>query len=96
MAYPQASSAQGFTGEEFATWSQVSQDSYIQASVMMAGVVAQIQPELSRCVDQWYFVDAARKAQRNDTIRAFIIENAGYHPSGVILAVVQQECGAFE
>lgn len=94
---PQVSQAQGFTGEAFGTWSETGQDSYIQSSVMMAGVIAtQIQPEISSCIDNWYFGTPAAKAERNAEIKALIDQYASYHPSGVILAAVQQACGSFE
>lgn len=97
MIYPQISLAEGFTGEDFAAWPTVSQDSYIQSSVMMAGVIgAQVKPEISRCIDGWYFADEATKAERNDSIRQVIAGYETYHPSGVILALIQQDCGAFK
>lgn len=95
--HPQEIHAQGFTGEDFATWEQVSQDSYIQSSIMMAGVIAtQIKPDLSTCIDDWYFASDTSKGAVNREIRGLISQYATYHPSGVILAALQQECGAFE
>ncbi|MEM7530474.1 MAG: hypothetical protein AAF416_23060 [Pseudomonadota bacterium] len=75
----------------------MSQDSYIQSSVMMAGVIgSQIKPEIARCIDGWYFRSAAAKEAANDRVRGAITRYADHHPSGVILAVVQQECGTFK
>lgn len=94
--YPQQSMAQGFTGTDFTDWSEVSQDSYIQSSVMMAGVIGtQIKPSISSCIDGWYFADIAIKADRNKVIRDTIAKYQDHHPSGVILAIIQKQCGAF-
>lgn len=89
--------AERFSGAAFADWSQVSQDSYIQSSVMMAGVIGtQVKPEISRCIDAWYFETAAIKAERNEMIRETIVGFADHHPSGVILALIQRACGSFK
>ena len=97
LTYPQYSLADSFTGNDFSNWERVSQDSYIQSSIMMAGVIAsQIKPEISSCIDSWYFESESVKSTRNNEIRALVSQYSTYHPSGVILAAVQQECGAFE
>ncbi|MEO1472705.1 MAG: hypothetical protein AAFS03_02015 [Pseudomonadota bacterium] len=97
LFYPQHSLAKGFTGKEFAEWATISQDSYIQSSVMMAGVIGtRVKPEISRCIDEWYFADVSAKARANAEIKATIAEHESFHPSGVILAVIQQKCGSFE
>lgn len=97
LIYPQPSLADGFTGKEFGAWTTVSQDSYIQSSVMMAGAIGtRVKPEISRCIDGWYFADAASKARANEEIKATIAKHASHHPSGVILAVIQYRCGAFD
>lgn len=93
LIYPQESTADGFTGEDFAGWSAASQDNYIQTSVTMAGVVlTQLRPEVSTCIDDWYFAGESLP-NRNDQVRRVILENRDYHPSGVILAIIVQACG---
>lgn len=95
LIYPQETAAEGFTGEVFATWSRSSQDSYIQTSVMMAGVVlTRIKPSASNCIDAWYFKEP--KEERNRYISETIVTYTDYHPSGVILAIIEQECGALK
>lgn len=94
--HPQQSRAEGFTGEEFATWSEASQDSFIQTSLTMAGIIGtQVKPAISHCIDGWYFADDAAKSRLNQSIRGTIIQYADYHPNSVILAVIQEECGEF-
>ncbi|MEM6890782.1 MAG: hypothetical protein AAGA74_16210 [Pseudomonadota bacterium] len=90
---PQVSAAEGFTGVEFNAWETSAQDSYIQTSMTMVGVVlAQLQPDKARCINDWYFADGQSSA-RNSFIRKTIASYQDYHPSGVILAIVAEECG---
>jgi hypothetical protein len=96
LIYPQISLADGFTGKEFATWETASQDSYIQTSVTMAGVVlSQLQPEKSACIDDWYLGDG-QKNDRNTYIRETVSKFGEYHPSGTILAILIEACGSFQ
>ena len=91
--YPQDSKADGFTGKDFASWTEAGQDSFIQASVTMAGVVlSRVEPAKARCVDAWYSNE--NKSQRNASVRDIIKAYGDYHPSGTILAIIEQECGA--
>lgn len=91
--YPQNSLADAFTGKDFSKWSETGQDSFIQASVTMAGVVlTRTQPDKARCIDGWYGGDD-KKAERNASIRKTIADYGDYHPSGTILAIIEQACG---
>lgn len=93
---PQQSLANGFKGTDFAGWEVASQDSYIQTSVTMAGVVlTQIQPEKSACIDTWYLGDGKKDA-RNTYIRETISQYGDYHPSGTILAILVEACGPLQ
>lgn len=93
---PQISSANGFTGAQFAEWDVTNQDSYIETSVTMAGVViAQTNPSQASCVNDWYFKDRASLA-RNPEIRKTIVAYGDAHPSGIILAILIRECGALD
>ncbi|WP_320240876.1 hypothetical protein [Cognatiyoonia sp. IB215182] len=91
--HPQEIYAQAFTGADFSTWETSAQDSYIQTSLTMAGVVfSQVDPEKSACIDNWYLGEA-QKADRNTYIRNTIAEYGSYHPSGTILAILLEACG---
>ncbi len=93
VIHPQEIHAEGFTGADFATWETTAQDSFIQTSITMAGVVfSQVAPKKSACVDNWYLVDG-QKAARNAHIRRTIAQYDGYHPSGTILAILLEACG---
>ncbi|MEM9840554.1 MAG: hypothetical protein AAF830_15555 [Pseudomonadota bacterium] len=90
--HPQESSADGFTGADFARWSIESQDSYIQTSMTMAGVVfTRTEPQIATCINDWYF-SGDRPEARNETIRGTITRHLHHHPAGVILAMILEEC----
>lgn len=93
----QPSYAEKFTGEQFLKWKRESQDSLIQISITMTGIVAtQGRKDISRCIDDWYTNDKAIQQQRHGYILDIIKENPSYHPQAVILAVLQKRCGSFE
>lgn len=84
----------GYTSAEFLERTIESQDAFMQTSVTMIGVVAtQVRPEIAHCIDDWYGGDAMDR--RNNFIRSVMREHSEFHPSGVVLAVVQRECGRF-
>lgn len=77
-------------------WSVEAQDGYIQTSITMAGVVlSQLQPDKSQCIDAWYLTNG-QKEVRNATIRDAVKSYPDFHPSGTILAILIQECGALK
>jgi len=83
-----------FRSSEFLTWKQTSQDFYIEASVGMASLIAsQIDKAQARCIDNWYFKN---EAAANASIRNVMKNNPSYHPRGIILGVVQKQCGSFK
>lgn len=93
LIHPQEIRAEAFTGADFATWETAAQDSFIQTSITMAGVVfTQVAPEKSACVDNWY-LGSGQKSARNAHIRKTIAQYDGYHPSGTILAILLEACG---
>ncbi|MEM6625064.1 MAG: hypothetical protein AAF674_22835 [Pseudomonadota bacterium] len=94
--HPQETQAESFTGADFATWGTAAQDSFIETSVTMAGVVmTRVAPEKSVCINDWYFA-AGQSTARNRSIRDTISKNQDYHPSGVILAVILDACGPLD
>lgn len=96
--YPQEGAAQsgpnGFTAAELLTWDQTDQDSYIQVSVGMAGIIAaRAESPAARCINDWYFRDRSERAERNSEIRALLRRFVDYHPQNVVAAVLERECG---
>lgn len=93
---PQKSLAEKFTGEEFLTWSVEGQDSYIGIAVTMASLIAtRTNPPTGQCLDVWYAESEDVAAERDAEIRATIARNAEYHPSAVIMLVLEGACGTF-
>ncbi len=95
MAFPQISYADDiFKGSEFLTWERANQDFYIKTSIGMANlVVAQNDENQAQCVDKWYYSDEKAK---NSFILETMRKNPEYHPRGVILGVLQKQCGQFK
>jgi hypothetical protein len=95
--FPQQSFAEGFTGSDFLKWDRVGQDSYISTAVVMATFVAtRTNAKTAECLNGWYATTAEVSQSRNNEIRDLIAKNASYHPSGVILLVLEEACGSFE
>lgn len=93
---PQISTAETFTGEQFLTWDVEGQNNYIGVAVVMASLIAtRTNPSTGQCLDTWYAVDEDLAAARNTEIRAVIARNAEYHPSAVIMLVMEGACGSF-
>jgi len=73
-----------------------SQASFIDISVTMAGAIAaNSRPEVARCLNDWYFKDTAIQDRRKEAIREAMRTYPEYHPSAVILGVLQKACGSF-
>ncbi len=89
--YPQISGAETFTSREFLTWKSESRISYFRSSIGMAGVIAtQIDKDKARCINSWHAQqDQNGYPELLRTMRKF----ADYHPQGVILWLLQNECG---
>ena len=86
--------AETFTGAEVLEWSPQGQTSYFQTSIGMAGIIAaQVNRDHARCIDNWH---AAQRGQNYPAILEAIRTYPAYHPQGVVLAVLQKACGAFE
>lgn len=63
----------------------------------MTGIIAtQGRQDIASCLDDWYSSDEATQKKRHDFIIKIISENPTYHPQGVILAVLEKQCGAFK
>ncbi|WP_299283276.1 hypothetical protein [uncultured Tateyamaria sp.] len=93
---PQESLAEKFTGEEFLTWSVEGQDNFIGIAVTMASLIAtRTNPPTGQCLDTWYAASEDIAAKRDAEIRAVIARNAEYHPTAVIMLVLEGACGTF-
>ena len=91
---PQISHAEIFKSSDFLEWKLDSQDFYIRTSVGMASLIAaQVDKTQATCIDDWYFGD---ENAANAFIRDVMGDNPSYHPRGIILGVIQKNCGSFK
>lgn len=93
VSCPQVSAAEAFTSKEFLLMSEQSQSGYFQATIGMAALIASKnnKPQAD-CMERWYFkgTDAAER-----TIRDAMQRYPGYHPLGIISALLEKQCGSF-
>ena len=85
--------AEVFSGKDFLTWERKNQSFYIHTSIGMAAlVVGQTSEKQAECIDAWYFDDEENGIN-------FILETMRqypeYHPRGIILSVMEKQCGRF-
>ena len=85
---------EAFKSSKFLTYPADSQKSYIATSVLMAVAIAgDNNPEQNRCLKRWL--------TENDgigfpTVKAAMDRFPEHHPTGVIVAVLEKECGPFK
>lgn len=94
-SFPHPSHAETFTSADFLEWKESSQDFYIEASIGMAAVIATQTDKTKKhapCIDSWYYPNEKGK---NDFIRKVMKENPEYHPRGIILGILEKQCGEF-
>lgn len=84
------------TTADFLKWERKAQDSFLQNSITMAGVIAsQSKPEIAKCIDNWYLKDSETIEKRNGEIIEFMPRLKDYTPYAVVLAVLNDVCGEF-
>ena len=84
--------AEKFTSGEFLTWERENQDFYINTSVGMAGLIATRNDESQGdCLSEWYFSD---EGAANEHVLSVMRTYPDYHPRGVILAIIEKQCGS--
>ena len=84
----------GTTTADFLKWERKSQESFLQISISMAGVIAsQIKPEASKCLDQWYFTSEELQSKRHDEILEIMPQYKDFDPHAFLLAYLEQACG---
>ena len=92
--YPHAVDAETFKSREFLTWKRESQDFYIDANIGMAGLLAAQNDEThANCLEDWYL---SNKARSIETILVLMQQYPDYHPRGIIVGVLEKECGSFD
>lgn len=83
--------AQMFKSSKFLTWDNANQSFYIEASVGMASLIAARSDRAQGdCIDDWYYSD---EPSANAAVLDAMRQYPDVHPRGIILAVIQQQCG---
>jgi hypothetical protein len=84
----------GFTTSEFLSQPAKNQSGYIVSSAMMAGLIAaQNTPDQAKCIDKFV---AAQEPLGYPRILEAMKQYGQYHPTAVILSVLQKECGSLK
>lgn len=95
MSFPQISDA-ATTTEDFLKWEKSAQEAYIQTAVSMATAIAsQMKPEIARCLNEWYYLDARTQSERHALVLKIMNNFRSHHPTTVVLAIVEDQCGGF-
>ncbi|MBL4829526.1 MAG: hypothetical protein JKY55_06535 [Aliivibrio sp.] len=86
----------GFTAKKFLGWEKSAQDSFLQISISMAGVITtQTHTKMADCIDNWYFKDDETRFRRNKTILETMAKYLDHHPAGIVAASIERACGKF-
>lgn len=84
----------GFKSSKFLTYPADSQKSYINSSVLMAGLVAaQNSADQAKCIGDW---SGKHLGGGYQPVIAAMQRFPDHHPTGVIIAVLQKACGSFK
>ena len=89
--YPHISAAETFQSSDVLAWPEEKQRGYFTTSVTMVGVIAsQIDRNQSRCIDAWYVIEEGKD---HVNLLNAMHKHASIHPQGIILWVIQNQCG---
>lgn len=82
-----------FKNSEFLKWNEENRSFYIRTSIGMAGLIAaQNDKAHANCLEKWYFSNQSKK---NVFIYGIMKQYPNHHPRGIIMAVLQKQCGSF-
>jgi len=94
--YPQETRANDFTGSDFLQWSEAQQLSYINAQLVMASsIVARDKPAMSQCVADTFFGDSGITDAKFRDVQSSVTSYATYHPSSILVVLIENACGKF-
>jgi len=84
----------GFKSSKFLTYPADAQENYISTSAVAAASIAALNSSVqAKCLGDW--VSTYRKGGYQPVLEA-MRKYPDDHPTGLILAVLQKECGAFK
>ncbi|MFN3224732.1 MAG: hypothetical protein ACE360_00585 [Hyphomicrobiales bacterium] len=89
--------AQGQTTvRDFLTWSEPQQANLMRSVVYTATVIAtQVRADMASCIADWYSDNPNVIAARNSEIKTVMADYPDSHPTPILIAVIQRECGRF-
>lgn len=94
--HPQTSLAEGFTGKEFLEWSEKEQRGYLDAQLVMASsIAARIKPPLAACIATSYYGESGLSLDGFRGLISAIGDYGDYHPSTVLVVLIEQACEQF-
>lgn len=94
--FPQELLANSFTGEQFAQWTDAQQRSYLNAQIVMASsIVTRAKPGMAQCMADKYYGANGLSEDGFQEISKVIREYNNYHPSSVLVVVLENACGKF-
>lgn len=95
VALPVQADEDKFTAADVLGWDQKSQDWYFEVATGMAAVLAtQNQSPHAGCIDDWYFRPDNEKAVVNDDIRTTMARFSEFHPTQILVAIIEKQCGS--
>ena len=93
---PQVLAAESFTGATLLNRSESDQRGYISAQLVMASTIAsRSKPEMVDCIADAFFDEAGMSDEKFDEIVQTIGEFQSYHPSSVLVILLENACGSF-
>lgn len=98
LSFPQLAAAEGegFTSAAVLEWSEEQQLSLLRSSVTMIALVAMQRDDtnhIARCLDTWF--EEGRMQTKLDGFRDAMTRYPDHHPQGIIMVLVEKECGKF-
>lgn len=84
------------TVRDFLTWAEDRQASFFRSTIFTSAVIAsQISPTMVDCIDGWYASGGVSSPERNLEILQVMQGFPESHPTTIVIAVIQRECGNF-
>ena len=96
LSFPQFAAADTFTSATVLGWSEEQQLSLLRSSVTMIALIAMQRDDtnhIARCIDTWF--EEGQMQAKLDGFRDAMTRYPDHHPQGIIMVLVEKECGKF-
>lgn len=95
--FASANDGENFDGHTFLKWDYVSQKSYMQTGISMAGAIAErVRPDILQCLLKWFPDNAEIQEQRFQEMLGYVREHPQFSPTAIVLSTIQKHCGKFK